>query len=151
MIAVMKRLGIILAGLTCPLLLPGLALAQETGWNPASAMIKMVGVLALVLAILIGGLWLMRRFAPGATRLAGLSGGIRVLTQHALGQKRLLVVVRVAEQVLLLGVTDHNINFITRIEDEEFLSHSEAPAPENLSSFARLLGRMARPGGKETD
>ena len=103
-------------------------------------------MLALILAILVGGLWAVRRFAPGAGRLAGYGSGIKVLAQHPLGPKRTLLLVKVGDRVLLLGSSEHSINLISPIDDPEFLAGlEERPAG---GGFARMLARTGLKTGQ---
>ena len=74
-----------------------------------------IGVLLLLLAILWGVVWLVRKYGkfnflpqPGALPRDAL----RMEAQLPLGPRRSLVVVRFLNKRLLLGVTDHQINLL---------------------------------------
>ncbi|MGE3758789.1 MAG: flagellar biosynthetic protein FliO, partial [Pseudobdellovibrionaceae bacterium] len=64
---------------------------------------------------------------------------IKVLTQHYLGPKRSLAIVRVAGESVLIGVTDHNISMIKSLAllDEEIPEE----VPENFNKA--MLGTGA--------
>lgn len=84
---------------------------------------------------------------------------IRVLTQHHLGPKKSLAIIRVAGETILLGVTDHNISMIKTLallEDAEvpdlvpqsFAGELEkngvkAEDDENDSVFAQIRDRIS--------
>lgn len=83
-----------------------------------SAVIEMLGGLALVLAILIGLYWALRRFAPG--RAAGRSmGGLRLVGRLPLGPRKYLGLVKVADKVLVIGVSEASITTLAIIDDPE--------------------------------
>ena len=60
---------------------------------------------------------------------------IKILTQHHLGPKKSLAIIRVAGESLLIGVTDHSINLIKPLS----LLDEEVPL-ETSSQFSVSLG-----------
>lgn len=103
----------------------GLACAQETAAAPplpdgdlTAAIVKMLAALALVLAVLVGLYWLLRRFLPG--QAPGASGGaLRLIGRLPLGPKKGLALVEVAGRVLVLGLAEQSVNLIATIDDPE--------------------------------
>jgi flagellar biosynthetic protein FliO len=92
--------------------------------NKKSAAISPVNkmVMAIFALILIGGIVLMAvqkmNTKQGHSEIAK---NIKVLTQKSLGPKKNLMLIRVAGETILIGVTDHNINHIKTLslmEDE---------------------------------
>ena len=79
---------------------------------------KMLGGLALVLAILIGLYWALRRWAPGRTAGRPM-GGLRLVGRLPLGPRKYLGLVKVADQVLVIGVCDGSITTLATIDDPE--------------------------------
>ncbi|MFW5489298.1 MAG: flagellar biosynthetic protein FliO [Desulfovibrio sp.] len=75
------------------------------------------GALFLLLAVLFAGFYLMRRFGPKA----GLNGfsqknlNMRLEGHMALGPRRSIMVVRLMDRRLVLGVCDHSINLLTEL------------------------------------
>ncbi|MBK9323234.1 MAG: flagellar biosynthetic protein FliO [Bdellovibrionaceae bacterium] len=61
---------------------------------------------------------------------------IRILTQHHLGPKKSLAIIRVAGESILIGVTDQNINMIKSLS----LLDDEVPDVTN-SDFEKLVDR----------
>lgn len=59
---------------------------------------------------------------------------IKVLTQHHLGPRKSLAIIRVAGESVLIGVTDHNINLIKPLS----LMDDELPESQNPSFDQRL-------------
>jgi flagellar biogenesis protein FliO len=102
-----------------------------------------MAVVAGFLAVMgIGGIFVVRQWSTG--KAAGKSRArINVVAQHSLGNKRSLMIVHVAGESLLLGVTDQNISLI------KGLSLIDDEVPEALpSSFGRAMRDAVSP---ETD
>jgi len=120
-------------------------------YDLTAATLKMFGVLGLILGLLIGAVWLLRRFMSRTGGPLALAGGeLAVLAQYPLGPKKVLALVRVADEVLLLGVTEANINLLSRIEDEAFLARLKRSNPSRPGDFRGLLKRLTGRSGQES-
>lgn len=73
-------------------------------------LLKMMLTLS-VLCVLMGGAYVFIRRQEKNRREKAVTQ-IKVLTQHYLGPKKSLAIVRVAGESILIGVTDHNISMI---------------------------------------
>ena len=101
------------------------ALAEETApaafadGGLAGPIVKTLAALALVLAVLMGLYLFLRRLLPGqGPGLAG-SGGLRLLGRLLLGPKKGVALVEVADRVLVLGLSEQNVNLLATIDDPE--------------------------------
>jgi flagellar protein FliO/FliZ len=95
--------------------------------------------IAVTLAILTGvcgGTYLMARKWLKKAQTENRATQIKVMTQHMLGPKKSLAVVRVAGENLLLGITDNNITLIKELA----LIDDEIPA-ETPNQFADSLNQ----------
>jgi flagellar protein FliO/FliZ len=100
-------------------------------------LLKSFGMLCIVLGLLIGLLWLLRRFYHGGgSRQAGL---IRIHASAHLAPKERIVVVEVQGKRLLLGVTPQQINLLARLPDAGEES-ADSPAASSLA-FGSLFKR----------
>jgi flagellar protein FliO/FliZ len=84
--------------------------------------IKSIVTLVFVLALLGVALYAFRYFmgrrsAPGLKK--GLGSPIKVLTTSFIGQKKNLVIVDVAGELLVLGITSESITCLTKLERPE--------------------------------
>lgn len=99
--------------------------------------------LILVIALLIGGFYLLRRFS-GRAGLQEEGVPVRLLWQQSIGPRRSICLVKVLDKVLVLGVTNTAISHLMTLTDEEASSLEIRPrmgGPTDLiSAFKRLGG-----------
>ncbi len=100
----------------------------------SQSMAATTGSLLLVVALIVGLGWLLRRMQ--GMRLQG-GALIRVLASQALGHKERVVMVQVGDTQLLVGVTGQQINLLHRFEAP--ISAAAATTEPDLSPFARRL------------
>lgn len=100
-------------------------------------LLKTFGMLGLVLAILIGVLWILRKAYHRSG--GGTSGLIQIVASSYMGPKERIVLVNVLGEKYLLGVTSQQINLLARISDEKDIS-SPPPLPSE-SIFKSMLRR----------
>lgn len=107
----------ILLGLTLPSCL--LAETGKSGYVPPTpalspdSTVQMLGGLILVLALIGGITWLLKRFALIP---AGASGTVKVVAATAVGQRERVVVVEIANTWLVLGVAPGRINTLHTLD-----------------------------------
>ncbi|MES2769989.1 MAG: flagellar biosynthetic protein FliO [Bdellovibrionota bacterium] len=99
--------------------IPVLAAKTESVEKKGSSTSRIILSLGLVLGLLFGFSVFLKKFLR-KTPLKKNSQ-IKVLTQHYLGPKKSLAIIRVAGESMLIGVTDNNINLIKTLAllDEE--------------------------------
>jgi flagellar protein FliO/FliZ len=98
------------------------AVAQTAGPDLVPSVWRMLGGLVVVLGLLLGLAWLLRR---GAIAKRG-SGVLSVETALPLGDRRSLVIVAVEGRRLLIGLSQHQVSLVTELQ---------TPAP----AFAQVL------------
>ncbi|ROR01883.1 flagellar biosynthetic protein FliO [Desulfosoma caldarium] len=76
--------------------------------------LKTVGALVLVLGLLWGATFALRRWGRPLLKGSG-KGWIHILERRYLGPKHSLVLVRIADETLLLGMSPHGLNYLTTI------------------------------------
>lgn len=121
------------AAFSC-LLFPVLSLAadiqqQPSLPSPASSILQMLLALGLVLVLIAGMAWLLRRLAPGQV---GNSGDLRVVSAVAVGAKERVVLVDVGDTRLVLGVAQGQVvclHQMPRPEDSGTIPHEMAMPP----------------------
>ncbi len=138
------KLGPAVLAVGLAVLFPAPAMAQALEYSLTSATLKMVGVLALVLALLLGLVFLLKKVSPLFGRRAAVGREMDLLAQYPLGPKRFLAVVRVGEQLLLLGVTEANVNLLTEIKDPDVvrrLLDGEAGSGQGFKTLLKKAGQ----------
>jgi flagellar protein FliO/FliZ len=105
----------------------------------------------IIIGLLVGGFYYFFRFVTKKTGIQLLGKDVaHVLSVVPLGPNRYLQVVDIAGRVLVLGVTDTNINFITEITEKDEIDRirvmsASAPSPEapTFSDFiSKQIGRF---------
>lgn len=105
---------------------------------------SLVGMLVTVILILLLAYWVTRfigqKGMPGAYRGTQNAGELQVLWQLSLGKGERLVLVRLHERCLLLGVSGGGISVLTELTEEEaavwLQKQGEAP---QVPSFLEIL------------
>jgi flagellar protein FliO/FliZ len=95
--------------------------------------------LGVVLALIWGAAWLLRRLNVGAP---SAGSAIRVLATQALGQRERVVLVEVADQWLVLGVAPGRVSALSTLPKGALPPRAATPAP-----FASLLARARQKSG----
>ena len=95
--------------------------------------------LIIVLALIWGAAWLLRRLNVGAP---SASSAIRILASQAVGQRERVVLIEVAEHWLVLGVAPGQVSALST------LPKGTLPTPSSTASpFATMLARARRGPG----
>ncbi|MGD0959016.1 MAG: flagellar biosynthetic protein FliO [Methylomonas sp.] len=135
-----KHLPVFSAGLMLTLS-PKLASAVQSGADLASAanIGKSLLALLLVLAIFFGCARLLRK--SGAMRFLN-QGQLGVVAGLSLGMREKLVLVKVGEKQLLLGVTSGRIDKLMELEGDQRLFHNPAELGETGAFEKKLMQFM---------
>jgi len=97
--------------------------------------------MALVLAMIGGGVLLLRRWLPQSAPFR--AGPIRVLARHYLSNKQSLCLVKLGDRLLLLGVTAEQIQTVAEISDPvETAAMVAAVQRSRPDSFTSTLSRF---------
>ena len=106
----------------------------------ASTVAKMISALALVIAAVYGGLYLLRRMMG---RRGGAAMGVDALTvlqTTYVGQHKAISLVKVGKRAVLVGVTDSQISTLTELDqDETDEILGQVAEPMKSESFSKLL------------
>jgi flagellar protein FliO/FliZ len=138
--AISSRIPIVLATL-----LPTVACAQsgpppqDLGGN----LFQMLFGLAIVIALLIASLWLLKRLSAPRGETAGL---LRVIAGTAVGPRERVVVLEVGGTWLVLGVASGRVNALAEIPRQDVPSRPTGPqAPDFASRLRRMIDRSHAP------
>ncbi|CAH0525190.1 flagellar biosynthetic protein FliO [Vibrio hippocampi] len=94
-----------------------------------------LGALLLVVGIILGLAWLLKRMkVPGMMNQQGL----KIVRQIPVGTKERIAIVQAGEQQFLVGITAHNIQLISELDEPiEANTPNSANAPFASQSFAK--------------
>ncbi|HUW50926.1 MAG TPA: flagellar biosynthetic protein FliO [Sulfuricella sp.] len=92
--------------------------------------------LGLVLAVIVGAAWLLRRFSPGQM---GAGGVVKVIGGVALGPKERLVLVEIGGTWLVLGVAPGQVNTLHTLTKPEAGARATEVPPGGERSFSVWL------------
>lgn len=91
-------------------------------------------VLILVLGLMMGAAWLLKRFNAGGTTSGG---GIKIVGGVSVGSRERIMVVEVADQWIVVGVTSANISALSTMPKQE--THQQQGMPVVTNHFAAKL------------
>ncbi len=94
------------------------AAKSAAGSSTLAYFLRMIVVLALVLAAIYGVYRLMKKVAKPKT---ADSSAIKVLASASLGAGKALHVVALGSKAFLVGATDTTVNLVSELDDKEFL------------------------------
>jgi flagellar protein FliO/FliZ len=130
-------LHLLIAGLLCPLLAGAEAEQHTPSPLGAGALIQSAGGLLLILALIFGLAWLLRRF--GRLPQAG-KGMVSVVGGVSLGPRERAVILQVGDTRLLVGVAPGRVQTLHVLEPVE----AEAEQTTAESFYGRLKMAMRR-------
>jgi flagellar protein FliO/FliZ len=126
-----------------PIVSDSAAMASPELWV---TLLKSAAMLSIVLALLIGVLFLMRRLFYGNARVSD-RGLIRTVASSYVAPKERIVLIEVLGEMVLLGVTPQAINCLAKIPADSRLEIPEPSDPDRFfSNFLKnaLSGRYRR-------
>ncbi len=107
-------------------------------------MVKMiVAVGAIVILIYVFAI-LAKRFSLGKSRKFG-GGSLHIVERSYFSPKKFICLARVGEKVLLLGVSESNINLVADVSDQDFSFEDKKKEKNQRTSFKAHL-RQAKSG-----
>jgi len=99
----------------------------------AMDVVRVFGGLVLVLGVLLGGLWLMKRF--GIRGMNAPRGQLRVISSLSVGNRARLLLVQVREAQMLIGVSAQRVELVARFD----AGSADTPAAAGEASFVERL------------
>ena len=128
----------------CAAALP--AAAAETPPGLTEGLGQMLLGLVIVLGLLLGTLWLIKRLSTPH----GAAAGLRVLGAVSVGPRERVVLVEVADQVLILGVTQSSVRTLHTLPAAALGESLPAPA-EAVQGFGNFPDWLKRSMERRND
>lgn len=118
-----------------PFLLAAPACAAEPVPGMTEGLLQMLLGLAVVVGLLLGSLWLIKRLStPG-----GGAHGMKILGGLPVGPRERIVLVEIGDKVLVLGITAAGINTLHTLERTQLPDEALAPAGAPHADFRQWL------------
>lgn len=110
---------------------------------PASYYLQVMFALFLIVALIIAAAWFVKRL--NFTSMKSM-GSLKIESSLPLGQKEKLIILRVENERILLGVTPHQINFLHKLTSANYSDEDQTKLePKN---FAEKLNTLLARGVK---
>ena len=106
--------------------------------SPAAGVLQMMASLLLVLGLIFGLAWLLRRvqgLRPGAAALLRINGGVQV------GARERVLMVQAGDVHLLIGVAPGRVNLLHQFSEAPKLAEAAVTTPAFAEALKRALGR----------
>jgi flagellar protein FliO/FliZ len=114
--------------------IPLLGAEKQTKKSESSPWFRLIATVGVLGVLFFGAKYGIKKYARRSNSQKAQGTKIRVVTNHHLGPKKSLMIVNVAGESLLLGVTDHNITILKNLS----LLEEELPA-DVPSTFAGAI------------
>jgi flagellar biosynthetic protein FliO len=116
-----------------------------------SSFFSMIFALAVVLGLLLGAVYLLKRFLPNTAPGLVDNSVINVVSARYLGPKSSLMIVEILGKVVVIGVSSDKLSYITEISGQEALEKlktikAQSKSLPSLSDYMkrnRFLNRLA--------
>lgn len=115
--------------------------SQMSWWSTLAYLVSLVAVFAFVVVMA----YFASKFLSGRFQNQNTSAGGRLLEHLPLGPNKSVCVVEIADKLLMLGVTEHQITLLGEIEDPEEIDRLRRQAvaqPVDNSAFSSQLSSL---------
>lgn len=99
-----------------------------------------LGLALLVIVVLIYvAMLVLRKFSLGRAGIMGGKGSLEVLERSYFAPKKFVCLLRVEKKVLLVGVSENNINLVADVSDQDFAALEKKQEKTKYSSFTEYF------------
>jgi len=99
-----------------------------------ASFLKMLFALSIVLGIMLGAIYLLKRITRHTAIGIGSGNLINIISTHYLGPKSAIMMVDIAGRVLVMGVTVNAISLLMEIDDQKTLDAISAGRMQQAKS-----------------
>ncbi len=124
------------------------AFAQAAAPAPGevgTSLLQVLLGLAVVIALLLGGLWLLKRLSAPRGAAAGM---LRIIAGTAVGPRERVVLVEVGDTWLVVGVAPGQVRALHQLPRQEIPPDPAAPYPAGKDFASRLKQVLERRNGR---
>lgn len=124
------------AEVTASTVTPGLTLPASTAPDLGGSALQMVFGLLVVLALLLGALWLLKRISQPRGPVAGL---MRVVAGVAVGPRERVVILELGNSWLVLGVAPGQVSTLAEIPRQELPAGVQTPPAGEFPAWLKHI------------
>ncbi len=135
-VAMSPRISAIVSLLVAPAVRAAEVGAGETVPDLGSSALQMVFGLVLVLALLLGALWLLKRISQPQGGTAGL---LRVIAAVAVGSRERVVILELGNSWLVLGVAPGQVSTLAEIPRQEVPTSVKSTAGRDFPAWLKQM------------
>ena len=117
----------------------------DEGPGFAGLIARLTFALAAVFGLIFLASWLARKYMPGQIAGGG-RGPIEVISTRSVGPRKSLMLVRIQDKTILLGMTAQNLQFLTEVDqghggwEEAAVQAGLEPIAESVAAWRRKQG-----------
>lgn len=121
-----------------------------------SSFLKMIFALAIVMGLLIGVMYVMKNFMQRQSSSPNHQGLINVLSSKYLGPKSSIVLIEIADQIIVVGISGQQMTPLARIDDPLIVEEMKGrQSQSSMSPFAgdkiaKILSWRSLSGNRKT-
>ena len=109
--------------------------------------IRMAVSLLMVLALIAAGVFVLKKVSPYRGLTASSENPVSVISKIPLGQKKSICLVRVADEILVIGLTSANVSLLTKMNAEDYYrgdgqTSSQTMKQKDKGSFRKLYSTL---------
>ena len=109
--------------------------------------IRMAVSLLVVLALIAAGVFVLKKVSPYRGLAASSENPVSVISKIPLGQKKSICLVRVADEILVIGLTSANVSLLTKMNAEDYYrgdgqTTSQTMKQKDKGSFRKLYSTL---------
>lgn len=113
--------------------------------------LRMIVSLLIVLSLIAVGIFVLKKFTPYKGFISNRERPITVLSKVPLGQRKSICLVKIGNEVLIVGLTNTNISLLSKIDADEYYEEQRIPphetSAEYTQSFHKILEKIGIKGG----
>lgn len=107
----------------------------KDNYSNFDALLRMIVSLLIVLSLIVGGVFLLKKFRIYKLLAPNSKSPVSVISNIPLGNKRSLCLVKVANEILVIGMTSTNISLLSKISTDDYYSACKSDINDELSNI----------------
>lgn len=109
--------------------------------------LRMTVSLLMVLALIAAGVFVLKKVSPYRGLTASSANPVSVISKIPLGQKKSICLVKVADEILVIGMTSANVSLLTKMSAEDYYrgdgqTTSQTVKQKDNGSFRKLYSTL---------